>query len=34
MVLDNHAQRIEGLGVPPARELFAKLKDHTVPVYV
>jgi predicted peroxiredoxin len=28
------ADGIEGVGVPPARELFAKLVDHAVPVYV
>ena len=25
---------LEGVGVPPARELFAKVKQHEVPVYV
>jgi predicted peroxiredoxin len=25
---------IEGVGVPPARELLAKLRDHAVPVFV
>lgn len=25
---------IEGVGVPPLRELFAKVKQHEVPVYV
>jgi predicted peroxiredoxin len=28
------ANRVEGVGVPPARELFQKLVDHQVPVYV
>lgn len=28
------AERIEGVGVPPMRELLAKLLDHGVPVYV
>ena len=27
-------QSVEGVGVPPARELLAKLRDHSVPVYV
>ena len=27
------AQRVEGVGVPPARELFQKLRDNEVPVY-
>lgn len=34
LVLDDRAQQIEGLGVPPARELLAKLRDHAVPIYV
>ena len=25
---------LEGIGVPPARELFAKVKQHEVPVFV
>ena len=28
------AERVEGVGVPPAKELFQKLLDHQVPVYV
>jgi predicted peroxiredoxin len=28
------AEQVEGIGVPPARELFQKLVDHQVPVYV
>jgi predicted peroxiredoxin len=28
------ADRVEGVGVPPARELFQKLLDNEVPVYV
>ena len=28
------ANSVEGVGVPPARELFAKLVDHGVPVSV
>jgi predicted peroxiredoxin len=28
------AERVEGVGIPPARELFAKLREHEVPVYV
>ena len=27
-------ERAEGVGVPPMRELLAKLRDHEVPVYV
>ena len=28
------ADGVEGVGIPPARELFQKLLDHEVPVYV
>jgi predicted peroxiredoxin len=28
------AERVEGVGIPPARELFQKLRDNEVPVYV
>jgi predicted peroxiredoxin len=28
------AENVEGIGVPPARELFQKLRDNQVPVYV
>jgi predicted peroxiredoxin len=28
------SDRLEGVGVPPVRELLAKLLDHDVPVYV
>ena len=28
------AERVEGVGVPPARELFQKLLDNEVPVFV
>ena len=28
------ADGLEGVGIPPARELFQKLLDHEVPVYV
>ena len=34
LVLEHEANRVEGLGVPPARELLAKLREHEVPVYV
>jgi predicted peroxiredoxin len=27
------AETIEGVGIPPARDLFAKLLDHGIPVY-
>jgi predicted peroxiredoxin len=28
------AERVEGVGVPPVRELLQKLLDHEVPIYV
>jgi hypothetical protein len=28
------AERVEGVGVPPVKELFQKLLDHQVPIYV
>jgi hypothetical protein len=28
------AERVEGVGVPPVKELFQKLLDHRVPIYV
>ena len=34
LLLDDNVDRMEGVGVPPVRELLAKLRDHTVPVYV
>jgi predicted peroxiredoxin len=27
-------ERLEGVGLPPARELFAKARQHAIPVYV
>ena len=34
LVSREKAQRLEGVGVPPARELLQKLVDNQVPVYV
>ena len=34
LILADTAERLEGVGVPPARELLAKLREHDVPVYV
>ena len=34
LLLDDNVDQIQGVGVPPLRELFAKLRDHSVPVYV
>lgn len=34
-LLDGAAREaMEGIGLPPARELFAKVRQHQVPVYV
>ena len=34
LVVGENAQNVEGLGVPPMRELLSKLKEHRLPVYV
>jgi predicted peroxiredoxin len=34
LLLGDNVQRVEGVGVPPARDLLSKLRDHEVPVYV
>ncbi|TMJ95559.1 MAG: hypothetical protein E6G67_06710 [Actinobacteria bacterium] len=34
LVEQTKAGEVEGIGVPAARELFAKLRDHEVPVHV
>jgi predicted peroxiredoxin len=34
LVSRERAEGVEGLGVPPARELFQKLLDNEVPVYI
>jgi predicted peroxiredoxin len=34
LLLGDTADQVEGVGVPPARELLAKLRDHDVPVFV
>jgi hypothetical protein len=34
LVIEDNSQRLEGVGVPPARDLLGKLKEHEVPVYV
>jgi predicted peroxiredoxin len=34
LAIEDNMQRLEGVGVPPARELIGKLKEHEVPVYV
>jgi predicted peroxiredoxin len=30
----DNVDHMQGIGVPPLRELLAKLRDHTVPVYI
>ncbi|MDQ3940620.1 MAG: hypothetical protein M3238_04625 [Actinomycetota bacterium] len=34
LLIGETSETLEGLGIPPVRELLAKLKDHSVPVYV
>jgi predicted peroxiredoxin len=34
LVSRDSAERVEGVGIPPARDLFQKLVDNRVPVYV
>jgi predicted peroxiredoxin len=34
LLLGDAAERVEGIGVPPLRELLAKLREHQVPVFV
>ena len=34
LLLGDTADKLEGTGVPPMRELLAKLRDHEVPVFV
>jgi hypothetical protein len=34
LIVDDNAQRVEGVGVPPMRDLLSKLGEHEVPVYV
>ncbi len=34
LLLGDNAELMEGVGVPPARDLLAKLRDHAVPVFV
>ena len=34
LMLADNAETLEGVGLPPVRDLLAKLRDHAVPVYV
>jgi predicted peroxiredoxin len=34
LLLADNVETLEGVGVPPVRDLLAKLRDHAVPVFV
>ena len=34
LIVEENVGQLEGLGVPPMRELVGKLREHEVPVYV
>lgn len=34
LLIGDNAHHLEGVGVPPARDLLSKLRDHEVPVFV
>lgn len=34
LIVGDTAQTVEGVGVPPLRDLLTKLREHEVPVYV
>ena len=34
LVIGDNAEHMEGVGVPPMRELLSKLREHQIPVYV
>ena len=34
LIIGDTAETLQGVGLPPARELLAKLKEHEVPIYV
>jgi predicted peroxiredoxin len=34
IVIGDNAEKMEGVGVPPVRDLLGKLKDNKIPVYV
>ena len=34
LLVGDTAQTLEGVGVPPIRDLLNKLRDHAIPVYV
>lgn len=34
LLLDDSVDKVEGVGLPPLRELVDKVREHSVPVYV
>jgi predicted peroxiredoxin len=34
IIIGDSAEKIEGVGIPPMRELLAKARDHKIPVYI
>lgn len=34
IILGENSEKLEGVGVPPMRELLSKAREHNVPVYV
>jgi predicted peroxiredoxin len=34
IVIGDNANTMEGVGLPPVRDLLAKLKEHSVPIYI
>ena len=34
IIIGDTAETLQGVGIPPVKELLAKLRDHSVPVYV
>ncbi len=34
LLLTDNAETLQGVGVPPVRDLLAKLRDHAVPIFV
>jgi predicted peroxiredoxin len=34
LIIGDNAESVEGLGLPPMRELLAKAREHAIPVYV
>lgn len=34
LIMGDNPETLEGIGIPPLRELLAKVKEHSVPVYV